>query len=253
MSNDIVSLYNSGKSLDEIAELVGHSKSTVYRKLKQSGAIIRNKSQAQKNALLTGKSEHPTKGKKRPDAVKEKVSNYQANFWKTMSDDERQRRAEISKENWDKMSETSKQLLRDKSYAAIRESAKSGSKLEKFLHKTLQNYGYNVIFHKTALVSNTQLEIDLIIPELKTIIEVDGPSHFLPVWGEDKLKSVIKSDAEKNGLLLREGYVVIRLRHDGDKLSQYDQRHILKQMHQLLQKISNKFPEPNERYIEIYL
>ena len=88
------------------------------------------------------------------------------------------------------MSVDQKEQMQRKRVDAIRKSAKEGSKLEKFFQEKLSQAGFNVRMHVVTIPAEN-LEIDLYIPDLKTIIEVDGPSHFLPIWGEDKLQ---KSD-----------------------------------------------------------
>ena len=44
---------------------------------------------------------------------------------------------------------------------------------------------------------NNRLEIDLYVTDLQTAIEVDGPSHFEPVWGEENLIKNQRSDKQK--------------------------------------------------------
>ena len=55
-------------------------------------------------------------------------------------------------------------------------------------------------YHKKGIVPNSNLEVDIYLPEMGAAIEIDGPSHFLPIWGEEALSKTIKSDNEKNGL-----------------------------------------------------
>jgi very-short-patch-repair endonuclease len=85
---------------------------------------------------------------------------------------------------------------------SIRKAGKEGSKLENFLLRKITDAGFKVDFHKKNLIPNEKLEIDLYVPECKTIIEIDGPSHFLPVWGDEKLQKQIKADLQKSGLIL---------------------------------------------------
>ena len=47
-------------------------------------------------------------------------------------------------------------------------------------------------------------------------IEVDGPSHFAPVWGEQSLQRNIEYDKKKTGLILGKGYKLIRIKQQKD-------------------------------------
>ena len=103
------------------------------------------------------------------------------------------------------------------------------------------------------IIPSENLEIDLYIPELKTIIEVDGPSHFLPIWGEDKLQKQINADLRKSGTLLSKGYVVIRIKSLGqESLAKRDE--MSRQVIGHLNKIKDKFPKlpvRSKRFIEV--
>ena len=94
-------------------------------------------------------------------------------------------------------------------------------------------------------------EIDLFLPELNTIIEIDGPQHFLPIFGEDRLKEVIKFDAIKNGLLISKGYCVIRVRYLCKHISQSVERKLWTLVSEQVEKIKVKFPPKSKRFIEL--
>ena len=95
------------------------------------------------------------------------------------------------------------------------------------------------------------MEIDLFIPELKIAIEIDGPAHFFPIWGAGNLQKHIKADAKKSGLLLSQGFVVIRVKHLTRNLSEKHKRDVLKQLTVRLLEIRKKFPIKSKRYIEL--
>ena len=85
---------------------------------------------------------------------------------------------------------------------------------------------------------------------MKTIIEVDGPSHFLPIWGEDKLQKQINADLRKSGTLLSKGYVVIRVKSLGqESLSKREE--LLNSVLDSLSSIKKKFPPRSKRFIEV--
>jgi hypothetical protein len=62
----ILSLYSEqGKSFADIAVMYDTYANRIRRDAKKLNIKIRDKSEAQKNALKTGKHSHPTKGKER--------------------------------------------------------------------------------------------------------------------------------------------------------------------------------------------
>jgi very-short-patch-repair endonuclease len=99
---------------------------------------------------------------------------------------------------------------------AVRATSKTGSKLEKYLLQKLLADGYKVDFHKEQTLLNTKLQIDLFLPTHNIAIEVDGPSHFEPVWGDDSLNRNKKYDAKKEGLITGKGWGLIRIKQTKD-------------------------------------
>ena len=130
-------------------------------------------------------------------------------------------------------------------FQAIRKASKEGSKLERYIKRELTSLGYNVLIHQRIL-PNKDLEVDLFLPSEKTIIEVDGPSHFLPVWGEERLQKQIKSDQDKTGLALSKGFKIIRIKHLKDGLCLSDRENLKAKVIDLLRVDNQK-----SNYIEI--
>ena len=223
----------------------------IRRALKKMGVTLKDKSEAQKQALSSGRHRHPTKGTKRGEATKTKISESVHSYWLTMSDEDREARSELARKNWDEMDDIRKSNLRHAAAEAVREAAKNGSKMEKFLENYLTNEGYEVIFHKKGLVINSKLEVDLFLPTMKVAIEIDGPSHFFPIWGQDSLNKHIRADAEKAGLLLASGFVLIRVKHISKTLTEKHKRDLIKLVTEQLNKIDKKFPTKKKRFIEL--
>ena len=246
----VIKMYNKqNMSTYQIAELLDTYPNKVRRTLKKHGHELKSKSSAQSNALKSGRRDHPTKGKARTLAEKVKISSGLSSYWEEMSDKERKKRSKQARDRWNGMSATQKESMKQKRVQAIQRSAKEGSKLEKFLQERLHNSGYSVRMHQ-VIIPAENLEIDLYIQDLRTIIEVDGPSHFLPIWGEDKLQKQINADLRKSGALLSKGYAVIRVKSLGqESLSKREQ--IAKEVLDCLNKISNKFPPKSKRFIEV--
>ena len=241
----------NGKSTYEIAEQLNTYPNKIRRMLVKSGIELRSKSVAQSNALNTGRHKHPTKGTTRSEEDKIKISDGMYKHWSNMTDEEREKRSEQAKKQWDSMSLRDKENLRKAAAEAVRRAGKEGSKMEKFLHRELTDRGYHVIFHKKGLIPNNRLEIDLFLPELKVAIEVDGPSHFFPIWGESNLQKHIRADAHKSGLLLKAGYIVLRVKHLTKSASNKSQRTVLEAVIECLSKIESKFPPKGKRFIEM--
>ena len=204
------------KSFQEIAEMYDTYANKIRRDAKKFGIKIRSKSEAQKLALETGKHKHPTKGTTRPEETKEKIGMSVMNSWEGLSKSELKRRSVLAKQNWENLSEDEKQERFNKANQAVRDTTKTGSKLEKFLLSILISKGYRVEPHKEQILSNTKLHIDLFLPANNIAIEIDGPSHFEPVWGEVALKRAQAYDNKKTGLLLGRGLKLIRVRQTKD-------------------------------------
>jgi len=230
---------------------IAHKFNTYSNKLRRDAIKfkikIRDKSEAQKNALSTGKINHPTKNKKRSEEVKDKIGMGVLNSWNKLDEKSLRQRKLKSKKQWEQMDDEIKENILKKANEAVRESSKRGSKLEKYLMKQLLADGYRVDFHKEQTLSNTKLQIDLFLPQLNVAIEVDGPSHFRPVWGEDNLNKNKKYDNKKNGLILGKGLYLIRIEQHKD-FSKTRGNIVYKKLLNILQNLSKQW---NNRTITI--
>ena len=246
----VIRMYNEEDcSTYEIAKELDTYPNKIRRTLKKHKIPLKDRSEAQKIALKKGRSSHPTEGKQRSLEERVKISKSLENYWGEMSDKERMRRANQAKDNWKKMGALQREEMRAKGIAAIRAAATEGSKLEKFFEKRLVEAGFRVQLHK-LLIPSENLEIDLYIPGLQTIIEVDGPSHFLPIWGQEKLDKQINADLRKTGTLLTKGYVVIRVKSMGQE-SVAKREQMVESVINILSKIKNKKPSRKNRFIEV--
>lgn len=249
--NLIKDLYlNKQHSFQDIAKQYDTYPNKIRRDAIKYKIDIRNKSDAQKNALSRGTHKHPTKGQKRDAATKEKIGLSVMTFWDNMSEEDMEKRKSVARLHWENLSEDQRNHIKKQANLAVRESSKSGSKLEKFLFDRLLSDGFKVDFHKEQSLLNTKLQIDLFLPGDNIAIEVDGPSHFLPVWGDDVLDKNIKYDNKKTGLILGKGLVLIRIK----QLKEFSKaRAILlyQELYSNIKTIQNKYPEKDNRYIEI--
>jgi very-short-patch-repair endonuclease len=238
-------------SWSEVAKKFNTNPNRVRRDANRLGVRSRTKSEAQKVAIETERHEHPTEGKTRSEATKIKISESQGKVWDKLTESERQRRSEIGSESWDKKTKAEKDVFFKKGTQAMLEAAKRGSKIELYLFDRLIEDGYLPDKHKDHFLQNEKLHIDLYIPSCRVAIEIDGPMHFEPIFGEEKLQKRQAADSQKNGLILSAGMALIRVklvkRH-----SQRYLRDVYNDISEILKKLSKNFPKTkSKRYFEI--
>jgi very-short-patch-repair endonuclease len=249
---EIIRLYTEeSKSTYEIAEAMSTYPNKIRRTLIKHGIKIKSKSEAQKNALKSGKAKIPTQGKKRTLQERVKISNGLQTRWENISDADYKKHVKKARDRWNSMSTQEKNNMSQSAIQAIQKAGKEGSKLERYIREELSQYGFNVEYHKKNIIPNENLEIDMYLPDIGAIIEVDGPSHFLPIWGEDKLRKQIKADENKTGLILSKGLMIIRIKNLADSVSLASKEKLKDRLIKLLDSVKVKFPNQSERYIEI--
>lgn len=257
--DQILQMYHNGCSSYEIAESLNTYSTKILRSLKYLGKLLhddedhykRNYSDAQKLALEKGRSKHPTEGKTLDKNHKEKIGSSRSKAYHSLSDEEKRKISEMSKKNWDALGRAKQEEIRSLALESVRHASKFGSKTERHLNNGLVKAGYSVDFHKTGLVFGNNLEVDLFLPEVKTAIEIDGPGHFLPIWGEEKLTKQQIADTAKQGILINSGYVIIRIRQIDKSISLTKMNHLLSLVLKEIESIRKKFPSSKNRLIEI--
>ncbi len=241
------------RSIHDIAKELGTYPNRIRRLLVKYDIVIRTHSEAQKAAIKSGRHNHPTKGKSHSADTKLKIGSSISAGWRQLDKKEQDRRSALAKKQWDEMDETAREDFRKLAADAVRKAAEEGSKLEKFLMLELRSKGYMVDFHKEHFVSSEYLQVDLFLPELKVAIEIDGPTHFLPIWGDKILNKHMASDSLKTGLLLSSGYVLIRIKNLLKNFSNIKYVSLLTKLVEQLEYIRGNFPDPLNRLIEIEL
>jgi hypothetical protein len=249
----IVKDYREGQSTREIAKKYETYPNKVLSILRKCNEPVRNKSEAQKIALDLGKSKPPLLGKKRSETDKDNISRGRAKAWANISDEQRESFKDGARTRWEAMSEQDRVDMQSKAGEALRAASTQGSKAEKFLYEHLLKKGYNVQLHKKGLIVGEKYEIDLFLPELKTIIEIDGPQHFLPIFGEERLDKTVKFDIIKNGVLLSKGFCVVRVKYMTKHLSRKKTTDLLYLVCEELERIKKEFPKEGHRLIEVEL
>jgi very-short-patch-repair endonuclease len=233
----IIRAYESGKSVPEIAEEFSTYPMRVYRILKKNNVSMRDRAECQSLAISKGRAKHPTKGKPMSESSKEALSESRSLAWQTMSKSKKEAFKEKAKERWDSLSENHKAEMQKKAAEALRKAAIEGSDIEKYIRKMLISKGYNVTIHRDNL--GGEFEVDIFLKDQKIAIEIDGPLHFLPIFGEEKLQKTIKQDTIKNGLLLSKGIHVVRIKCVNKNFSNKAKRDIWLSLEKVLQDIES--------------
>lgn len=236
------------RSFGDIATELNTYANAVRRTAIKMGIKPRDKSEAQSSALKAGRHTHPTKGKKRSDKTKLAISEGVSKSWQNLSDAAYDKRVEGGKKQWENMSEEQKTNLQSLAIEAVRKTSREGSQLEKFVCNHLRENGILIEFHKKGVHYNNALEVDLFLPEKNIAIEIDGPSHFLPIWGEESLQRTIQADTAKNGILLSLKVNVVRVKQLKKNLSNKNLRDIANAVYQAILAIEANNNTPAQVY-----
>lgn len=235
---EAIEMYNKGSSIRAIAKYFSTTPSKTRSVLKKAGVKFRDKSEAQK--LNLKEKPHPRQGTKLSEKTKDLISGSVHEAWKNIDPEVREQIREQKREAWYEKDPEAIAEMHKKSHEKLLETTKTGSKFENFISETLIEAGHDVLLHKKGALINANLELDIYVRDLKLAIEIDGPVHYLPIFGEERLEKTRLSDADKNGLLISHGVYVLRIRCDYSKLS----RHLKKTMKQKLlnhiEKVKNK-------------
>ena len=211
-----------GKSMREVAKEVGVPLATLSRFMKKSGIPTRSKAQAQKNYLK--ENDHQMKGRKHTDETKKKISSSLGDFWDGLTDEEREEvKRKIGaawKRKWEAMSEQERKLMMEDLSLKAKEAQGQGSRLERFIAEELRKRGYVVEERSVNYTAGKDFEVDLALPTEGIAIEVDGPTHFLAIYGEEHLEKQQERDARKDEQINAVGMSVLRVQDNNGPLSQ---------------------------------
>lgn len=234
----IIAAYEEGKSTSELAKELNTHAQSITRILKKYGVKLRTKTEAQQLLLKEGK--HPSKGKKRDSQTKDKISKGMKETWERAPESKRYLYAERTRYNWENMNEFERDQMKILWSDNLQKASKEGSKPELYLYKELTRLGYQVVFHKKCAIENGELEVDMLVPGSNIAIEIDGISHFEPVWGQEKFEKQIRADAEKSGLLLKAGYNVLRVKYVAKAFLRHVMNSLVEQVVQSIKDLETK-------------
>ncbi len=204
---------NGTKSIPDIAKEYNTYSNKIYRVMKKFGIKRKDRAEAQKLVLSTGKAKHPTEGTERDVKVKRKIGRSVFNKNKTLSEEEKQRRIDKTREIWYNIPEETRKKYTEKSHKAIRLAGRKGSVFEHQLVVALMSQKYKVQTHFKLHFADSQMSVDILLPVEGICVEIDGPSHWFPIYGEESLSYQVEKDLWKNQQLMAEGYTLIRVQN----------------------------------------
>lgn len=232
--------YEAGASVPVLAEKYKKSKSSIIRYLKKTNTKFRTKSQAQKNNLKNG-GKHPTKGRHRTNDEKIKMAMKLKENWDSLSEAEKKNRIDSFKEELKKAKKNNEKILQ-KANKKLKEATKKGSKLEAYLSERLREDGFDVVRHFEKVLPNDNMHFDIYITNCQKpiVIEVDGPTHQRPVYGEDRFNAQLEADNRKNMLCLSEGISIIRVFNDYINISFWQKDEIYNKVKEAVEQTQQK-------------
>lgn len=235
------------RSPADIARELNTYPNRIRKDLKGYGIPLRDKSAAQSAAIKSGRHSHPTKGKERDPETKMKISASMARMWDSMDEAERERRVEIGKSQWGMMSETQKKSFKEKAAKAVRLASEEGSKLELYIFDGLSFAGYIPAFH----VTYDEFSVDMMLDSVRAVIDIHGPTHFVPIWGEERLAKTQIEDERKMKYFIDNDFVFFRVVHMAKTISEVDKSVLLDMIIKRLKLIKESFPSHDERLIQL--
>jgi len=213
---------DQGLSMRKVAEQLKVPLATLSRFMKKHGISARTKADAQKNFLK--ENDHQMKGRKHTDETKKKISHSLGDFWEGLDDEQRE---EVKRKigsawqrKWAKMSDAERRAMMEGLALKAKATQGLGSRLERFIAEELRKRGYLIEERSTNYTSGKDFEVDLALPKECIAIEVDGPTHFLPIYGEEHLAQQQERDGRKDEMINAAGYNVLRVRDNNGPLSQ---------------------------------
>ena len=202
---------NNKISLRELARRLNTNAVRLLRFCNKHNIPVLSKSESLKAGYESERLNPHMKGKNWSEEHKRDLGKKQHEAWANLSEEERKRRADIQRENFEAMPD--KKEFQRKGSAAIRKASVEGSKAEHALAKMFDDNNIKYIHHFKNLLPGTKLEVDFYLPDYNCVVEIDGPSHFESNFGVESQGGQVRADNRKNGLVLDLGASIIRLQH----------------------------------------
>jgi very-short-patch-repair endonuclease len=205
---------DKGKSTSEIAKSLKCHPEKVRRALKKHGIPVRNKAQAAQNFYEQG-GVNARKGYTFTDEEKEANALRAKEFYlhDERANEVKEKLSKLAKKQWDKISDKERKKIAKRLHQASHEASKHGSKAELKLAELLHDkYDWMTMQKVKQIPGIGDLECDIVLPEKKVVIEVDGVVHRDAIFDEKRLKDAKDRDKKKNDILTAFGWKVIRIK-----------------------------------------
>lgn len=217
-----------GLSTYKIADKLSISQAHVFRLVKKwntnnpnNPIKLRSKSEAQKTFLE--KNGHQRVGTTHSEESRTKMSDAIGAFYESPDGAKaKEKIADAKREEWASFDDTEKKQIMDEMRAGISEANRSGeggSKFENFIADGLEAAGFLLERRTRKWLGKDGLEIDIALPNNRLAIEIDGPTHWQPIHGQEQLLKVQAKDKRKDSLLMTGGWDILRVRDDSGSLS----------------------------------
>jgi len=221
----------------------------IHRALERANIPIRNKAEAQKLALETGKARIPTQGRVRTEKERLRIGVTMIENYKSASETEKKRRRKGVEEFWkNKDNKDAQEEAIRKRGQQLQKTITEGTILEQTLARNLIDWGYNVKMHDSKMFDG-ELEADIVAigKGISVTIEIDGKRH----WGQfmnntpEDLARIIQTDQKKNGIVLaiKKMFMLRILWPFGSKTVHLTST--LRKVHEVLEYFQAKALEPN--------
>jgi very-short-patch-repair endonuclease len=195
------------RSPADIARQCGTYPNAVRRALVGFGIELRGRGPAQRAALRKGKP-HPTKGRPRSHAVRQKIAEGIARTFAAEPAESRKARADAARARWAALPQAERDRFFREGRRAAARAARAGSRLERELAEGLRAAGFRV--------ARRELGADILLPDQMAAVLVDGPAHWRPVYGPGQLAEQQQLDARRDAALWAAGFSVLTVRR-GDR------------------------------------
>lgn len=246
---EICEKYRNNFSTVQLSKEYGVSCPTISKILKKNGEEIRSRSDRQKVALQTGRS--PPLNRKWDKKRREKHSERMKKVYDSLPQEKIEEHREKSRIAYEQRSEEEKKRLTKLGSESSIRATKIGSKAERYLAAALKKNGYKIKFHCNNIFYGEKLQIDMMIPSIKVVIEVDGPTHYSKIFGVERLEKQRIADNRKNGLVMDHGFVMIRIRNDKKNFTDFFGERMANRVLEILEEIKREFPPREKRLFHI--